>query len=46
MRVEYLVIHAIVLKLEDGDIAVGTCAGEQAAGFVRRPGERVDAGGV
>ena len=46
MRVEDLVVHGVVLELEDGDVAVGAGAGKQTAGFVGRPGDYVDGGGV
>jgi hypothetical protein len=43
---EDLVVHAVVLELQHGHVAVGRGAGEQAAGLVGCPGERVDRGRV
>lgn len=43
---EDLVVHGIVGKFENGDIAVGRGAGEQTAGFVGGPGDDVDGGRV
>ena len=37
-------VDSVVLELEDGDVAVGGGAGEQAAGLVRGPGDDVDRG--
>lgn len=42
---EHLIHHGLVIEeLEHGDVAVGGGAGEEAAGFVRGPGEGVDRG--
>ena len=45
-RLEDLVGPSVVLELEDGDVAVGGGAGEEAAGLVRGPCYEVDRGGV
>lgn len=39
-------VHAVVFEFEDGDVAVGAGAGEEAPGFVGRPGYDVHGGGV
>lgn len=46
MGLEDLMVHAVVLELEHGHVAVGGGAGEQAAGLVGRPGECVNGGRV
>ena len=46
VRGEDLVAPAVVGEFEDGDVAVGGGAGEEAAAFVRGPGEQVHRGGV
>lgn len=38
------VVEVVVLKLDDGDAAVGGGAGQEAAGLVGRPGDDVDGG--
>lgn len=46
MRVEDLMRPIALLEFEDADLAIGASAGEQAAGFVGRPGDDVHGGGV
>lgn len=44
---EDLIYHSLVVKeLKDGDVAIGGCAGEKAAGLMRSPGKSVDGGRV
>jgi hypothetical protein len=43
---EDLVCPRIVFELEDRDVAVRRSTGEKAAGFMWRPGDDVDRGGV
>lgn len=44
MRLEDGVLPAVVAKLEDGDVAIGGGAGEEAASLVRGPADNVDRG--
>lgn len=37
-------VDAIVFELEDADVAIRRCAGEEAACLVGRPGDNVDRG--
>ena len=46
VRVEDLMRGVVVFEFEDADVAVGGGAGEQAAGFVGRPGDDVYGGSV
>lgn len=46
MRRKDFLVPAIILEFEDGDGTVGGSAREDAAAFVRGPGDDVYAGGV
>lgn len=39
---ECTVVEIVVLELEDGDVAIRGCAGQQAAGLVGRPRDNID----